>query len=233
MVRFSGGGAGAGALSGASIGGSIGGPIGAGIGGLAGSLFGGFGGGNKQAKLKKLSTLNKNQSSLLDLITDEAKGMQGARGQATNYYQDLLDPSGQGYQKFAQPNINQFNQETIPGLAERFAGGAQGGALSSSGFGQALSSAGAGLQDKLAQLKTALMDRAAQGIYGQSNQLANQSLGTQAFGYGMKPAQQGGLSGFLSNYSQGMSRGDYQDLGNNISEGFGNLNQYLPLIGNV
>lgn len=57
------------------------------------------------------------------------------------------------FESFAAPYKRQFNEETIPGISERFAGL---GGLSSSGFTQSLGQAGAGLSEKLASLQQML-----------------------------------------------------------------------------
>lgn len=88
----------------------------------------------------------------------------GAYGQAFGNLQNMLDPSDEGYDRFTQPYMDQFNEQTLPMLAERFAGR---GALSSSAFGQSLSSAGAGLQNSLASLKAGLQQKAGNDIFGQ------------------------------------------------------------------
>lgn len=88
----------------------------------------------------------------------------GAYGQAFGNLQALLDPSNEGYNRFTQPYMDAFNNETLPMLAERFAGR---GALSSSAFGQALGTAGAGLQNQLASLKAGLQNQAGSQIFGQ------------------------------------------------------------------
>ncbi len=223
-----------GAVSGAQIGGSVGGPIGAGIGGVIGGVSGLFGGGGKKPQLKKLSTLTEGQQSLLDMLLSQAQSMGGGVGKANQYYNSILDQDPDAFNRFSQPFMDQFNQQIVPGLAERFAGlGANGGALSSSAFGQAIGSAGANLQTQLAALKSSLMGNAAQAQYGQYNQLANQGLGTQAFGYQQQPGQAGGLQSFFGNFASKLTPGDYGQIGSNFSSLGNSLNQYLPIIGNV
>lgn len=183
---------GMGAMSGAGAGSSFG-PWGSLFGGLMGAMSG-FGGGNTKDKTKQLPTMTPEQNKLLQqmmtMLSPEGQLGEGY-GQSLDTLKDWLDPNGAAYQKFAQPYMNEFNQQTVPGLAERFAGmgGGEGGGLSSSGFGQSLSTAGANLQDQLAQLKTGLMGQAAQGLMGQYNQMSGQALGAKPFGY---QHQQGG-----------------------------------------
>lgn len=190
-----------GATSGAMTGASVGGPWGAGIGGVLGALAG-FTGSNKP---KKYDTLSPEQKRMIGQI-EQMIGPEGQLGQgyqnALNLQQQYMDPSSEAVQQFIQPYLNEFNQQTIPGLAERFAGlGAMGGGLSSSGFGQSLSSAAGNLQSNLAQIKAALGQQAANSIMGQYGGLTNQFLNTPTFGYA-KP-EQSGYGGFMQSWAQG------------------------------
>lgn len=140
----------------------------------------------KPDKMKKVDVLSKPQSnlqnSLIKQLLNAGNGLntqqyqfgQGfqpnydfqSNNQFEDYYQNLLQPGNQSYQNFAQPFMNQFNEQILPQIAERFAGA---GALSSSGFGQALGGAGAGLQSNLAQLFATLQNQAAESQQGQYN----------------------------------------------------------------
>jgi len=166
--------------------GSAAGPLGAAAGGILG-LLGGFGSTSKD-KTKQLPTMTKEQQGLLNQMM-QMLGPDGqlgeGYGQSLDLLKDWMDPNGQAYQNFAQPYMNEFNQQTIPGLAERFAGmgGGMGGGLSSSGFGQSLSSAGGNLQSQLAQLKSQLAGSAAQQMMGQYGQMSGQALSAKPFGY--------------------------------------------------
>jgi len=96
-------------------------------------------------------------------------------------------------------------------LEERYAGA---GALGSSGFGQAVGGAKAGLLAQLAALKGGMQQGAASGLMGQYNQLAQLGLGTPQFAYQYK---QGGPSG-----AQSMMAGLAPSLPG-IFQGFGNM----------
>jgi hypothetical protein len=141
----------------------------------------------KESKIKKLPTMSDQQGELFKSLLGS---LQGGNNQAMNLLQQYLNPQSDIYQNFEKPYLQQFEQETVPMLAERFAGaGAQGGALSSSGFGQALSSAGSNLQTGLAQMKSGMQRQSIQDILGM-NQMA---LGTSPFSYLQKPASAGFL----------------------------------------
>ena len=119
---------------------------------------------SKKDKMKKFEQFTPEQQQLFQRImqmTGEGSDLDQGYGDSISQLQEYLDPSSAAYQRFAAPYMQQFEQETIPGIAERFAGqGAMGGALSSSGFGQALSSAGSNLQTQLAGMKTDLQRQA-------------------------------------------------------------------------
>lgn len=111
--------------------------------GLGGTLFGGSG----NAKVSERNVYNEGQQQFLNNLLS---GL-GGQGGGLDFLQGLYDPNSQTMQNMQQPYINQFNQQTIPGIAERFSGlGA--GAQNSSAFGQALSSAAGDLQTNLASL---------------------------------------------------------------------------------
>jgi hypothetical protein len=111
-------------------------------------------------QLRNVPVLTKEQQSTLSQILGQLGQMQGptgAYGMAQNRLADLLSGGSDVYNAFAAPYMRQFQEQTIPGLAERFAGvGGRGGALSSSGFGQGLGAAGAGLQESLASMGAGL-----------------------------------------------------------------------------
>lgn len=163
-------------------------------------------------QMKKVPTKNKDQMALLkqmyQMINPQGQLGQGYSG-AIDYQKQLMDPSSDAVNQFAQPYMDQFEQTTIPGLAERFAGmGGMGGGLSSSGFGQSLSAAGGNLQNQLAALKAGLGQQAAQSLMGQYGQMSNQALGTDTFGY-----QQKGPSAF-GGAMQGWGQSGYQGAPN-------------------
>jgi hypothetical protein len=64
-----------------------------------------------------------------------------------NYLQGIL---GGDTEAFEAPLMRQFNEQIIPGIAERYAGI---GGLSSSGFQQSMGQAGSGLAELLAKLR--------------------------------------------------------------------------------
>lgn len=111
------------------------------------------------------------------------------------------------FESFAAPFRREFNEQTVPGIAERFAGL---GGLSSSGFTQSLGQAGAGLNEKLASLQTGLK----QDKFRSLLPFAMQS----AFGTGIQPGGQNWLSELLGPILQGYGGQLGANLGN---RGFG------------
>jgi hypothetical protein len=155
-------------------------------------------------KFKKLNNYNAGQNQNLNQLTDlTQQGGQGAQD-VLKYLMQFMDPNSDIYKNFEAPYRQEFEEETIPGLAEQYAGK---GALSSSGFGQALGSAGAGLQTKLAALKSGLQRQAGQDIFGQYNQQANRSLSSSPFDYKQKSGTGGILNNAISAYAGGASGG--------------------------
>jgi hypothetical protein len=143
----------------------------------------------------RVSTLDKGQqgvsSSLMQLIMQLLQGGGGNIQQnplyqsGASYIQNLLSGSPESTAAFEAPHLRQFNEQTVPMLAERFSG--QGaGAQRSSAFQQALGSAGAGLQENLAALRAGLQGQAANQALTYAQQpisnlsgLASLGLGTQ------------------------------------------------------
>lgn len=173
-------------------------------------------------QMQKVPTMTGGQQKLLKQMM-QMLNPQGGLGQGmqggVDYQRQLMDPSSQAVNQFAQPYMNQFEQQTVPGLAERFAGmgGGMGGGLSSSGFGQSLGAAGGNLQAQLAALKAGLGQQAAQSLMGQYGQMAGMGLAAQPFAY----QQQGPsmLGGMLSGWAQGGFGGMGQGGGSGNSYG--------------
>jgi len=99
-------------------------------------------------------------------------GASGGFGQAADYYRSLLSGSGNDFQALAAPEIRQFRQDTLPGLAEQFAGMGAGG-LNSSGYRNSVMQANTDLGERLAALRAILRGQGAQGLSG----IASQGLG--------------------------------------------------------
>lgn len=163
-------------------------------------------------KLKKVNNFDSQQGQLHNSILSQLLQMQGQGGGYSNalqILQDYLNPQSDAYQNFEQPYLDQFNQQTIPGLAEQFAGagGGMGGGLSSSGFGQALGAAGANLQTNLAQMKSGLQRQSVNDLFAQFNQQSQQGLNAQPFSYKQQQGSQGLLQSGLNAFLGGLGGG--------------------------
>jgi hypothetical protein len=140
------------------------------------------------------------QNFLNQYSQQQLGGGQQGNQMAQQYHQGMLGP--EAFEKFSQPYLQQFNEQVVPGIAERFAGM---GALSSSGFGQSLGGAASGLQSNLAQLFSQLQGQSANSLFNQYNaqqgqglNAAQQTLGWSPFGYQQNEGNQGGIWSFLS-----------------------------------
>ncbi len=199
-------------------------------------------------KLKKVETGTKDQTGLHNDILGQLKSMLqpgGGFSNANDYFNNLLNPESGSYDEFSQPYLQQFQEQVIPQIAERFGGM---GALSSSGFAQALGGAGAGLQSQLAQLFSSLQGGAAQQQYGQFNQMSNQGLNHNQFAYqnqkgsagmlgplltGAASAIGGPLAGAGMQGIQSLFKKDAQPASGGLSSGGGMNQQVLQALGLV
>lgn len=150
----------------------------------------------KKPKTKKLPTMSPQQEQLFKMLISSLGGQGGPLQEAFGSLQDLLSQDSEAYDVFSAPFMRQFEEQTIPGLAERFAGfGPESGALSSSAFGQSLGAAGAGLQERLAALRGNLQQQGRSDLFS----LLQTGLGQSPFAYQQKPGSQGFLTGAVGN----------------------------------
>lgn len=137
-------------------------------------------------RVESASTLNPAQQEQLQRILGTIDPSQFAIQQqptyqaGQSYLQSLL---GGNISQFTDPYMRQFKEQTVPGLAEQFAGL---GGLSSSGFQQALGGAASGLQEKLASLRGSLMFGALPQALGFAQAPGQMQLGLT--GIGLKPS---------------------------------------------
>lgn len=146
----------------------------------------------KKGKTKQLSTQTPEQEQLLKLITD---GLASGEGPLKDIFGDF-DPAAfeAGVSK---PAIQQFQDEILPMLQEKYIAGNQ--ALGS-GAQRAGAKAATDLQAKLAQLMYDAQNQQKQ------NKLAgiNTALGTKATENIYKPGTEGALQGFVRGAGQGL-----------------------------
>lgn len=113
------------------------------------------------------STLGKEQQPLYGqmLRAAQQKGAGGAFGESADYYRDLLSNDSQTMEQLSAPELRRFREQTVPDLAEQFAGMGS-GALSSSGFRNASVNAGTDLSERLGAIRAQLRQQGAQGLTG-------------------------------------------------------------------
>ena len=156
---------------------------------------------------EQLPTMNPEQERLLSMLTGMAQSQGGGATQGMGLLQQYMDPSSDVYRNFEAPYMRQFQQQTIPQLAEQFGGfGANSGALSSSGFGQALGAAGANLQTNLAQMKSGMQRNAINDYLSNFLQSIGMSLGKEPFAYHQQDKGGGFMQGFGAGASGGMDK---------------------------
>lgn len=158
----------------------------------------------KDAELQQVPTGTEEQMQFggKDLIALLQQMMQGGGGfqQANQYDQNLLGNGPEAFNDFANPYMQQFQEQVLPQIAERFAGM---GALSSSGFGQSLGGAASGLQSELAKLFTQLQGQAAGRQQNQFGQLSQLGLGYSPFAQYEKPGKAGFAAPLLNTFIKG------------------------------
>lgn len=135
-------------------------------------------GGKSDPRLRNNSNFDPNQQVIHD---QQGKALQDGGGYEAliKRLQEMADPNSDYHKAYEEQQVGNFNEQTIPRLAERFAGiggaGAAGGALSSSGFGQSLGAAGAGLQRDLAAHKMDTIQKAIEKLTGEYNNYQNRT----------------------------------------------------------
>ena len=184
----------------------------------------------KKDKMSQAPLMTRDQQlGLKDLFgqLNNMRGFGGSYSGAQNYLSDILSNDPNAFAQFEAPYRQQFEQQILPGIAERFGGmNAMGGGLSSSGFGQALGGAGAQLQAQLAGLHGALRQNATGQALGQYNQMAGLGLSARPFENLYQPGSTGIVGGTLQGLASGLGSGF------GLGAGGGMWNSLLGLFGN-
>jgi hypothetical protein len=164
------------------------------------------------------STYNKNQLSGLDKVLNDVMGMRG-QGQnditqnqnfqgGQNWLNDLFGNDQNFFDKFEAPIKRQFEEQTIPNLANQFASMGSGGSQGSTAFRNQLGREGSNLSTNLAALRGGMQQ---QGV-GQSLQYAQQPVQNymQMLQQALQPTQntyqgpsQGIMGGMAAPFAQG------------------------------
>lgn len=166
-------------------------------------------------KHKRVSTLLPEQQGLFEQLQDalQGQGAGGAFGEGADYLYSILNDNPELMDQFFAPETQRYQQETIPGLAEQFAGMGSGG-LSSSGFRNASVRAGADLSERLAALRAGLKQQASQSLFG----LGQQGLGN----FSQDVVSRQGSPGFLGSVSPAIGSTAGSAIGGPIGGAIGN-----------
>lgn len=125
----------------------------------------------------KVSNLNEGQQSLMDQLRSQIQGMGGAPNieqnknyqTGQNWLQSMFsDP--EFFKNFEAPLQRQFEEQTVPDLANRFAGMGSGGALGSTAFRNQLAREGSNLHTNIAALRGGMQQQAMPQLLGYAQQ---------------------------------------------------------------
>ena len=142
-------------------------------------------------RIEALPNLSPEQQELFGQLIQALSGQGGLLEGGLQNLQKMLTGDAS---EFEAPAMRQFNEQIVPGIAERFSGMGEGGQQSSA-FGQQLGAAGAGLSENLA------MQRANMQQQGLQQLMQMLGLGMQSqFQYQQIPGQEG----FMQPFAQGV-----------------------------
>jgi len=181
-----------------------------------------FGQGDQQVPI-----YDQKRQQLHDYMTQQAMAGPQSRGtyqRGEDWINRLLSNEPGAFEDFEAPYRQQFEQETIPGIAERFAGMGSGN-QSSSAFRNALGGAGANLSANLANLRSNLqMQTLPHALnYAQAPFQNLQNLGNVALRSTSQTQQ--GSPGFLNPILGALGGGVAGGVGQGLGLGLGGLVQ--------
>lgn len=186
------------------------------------------------------STYSKKARSTLDQILDDVRSMKSAQdvtqnpqfNTGTNYLNSLYNDQD-FFNRFEAPLQRQFQEQTIPDLANRFASMGSGGSLGSTGFRNQLAREGSNLSTNIGALRAGLQQQSLPQLFASSQQpfqnlLSLLNIGTQPTQNTYQPANAGPFGNIFSSLFGGLSQGYGQRLGSNFANsspiGNGNSN---------
>lgn len=171
----------------------------------------------KKERIERAPRLTQEQQSLLsNLMRGGGIGQMPLYQAGGGLLQQILGGQDTGAAALEAPAMRQFQEEIVPGIAERFAGLLDSGGTSA--FPQALGQAGAGLAERLAAMRS----QRQMGALGPALQYAQAPgaqqlglLGIPAFESMLRPETGGILGGALSGLGAGagMAAGMYPFMG--------------------
>lgn len=180
---------------------------------------------------ENVSNLRPEQEGLYNQLVNAGKGpgAGGAFGQSADYYRNLLGDNSADFNAFAAPQLRQYNQDIVPGIAEQFAGFGGSGSLGSSGYRNAQIQGATDLAERLGSIRAGLRQQGAQGLanIGQT--------GLQPYSQNMvaQPAHEGLLSSFAPAVGGAIGTAFLGPIGGLIGSGLGHLGKsFLGSSGN-
>lgn len=147
----------------------------------------------KKEKTQEFQKYNPQQEAALNQLL---AGGQKQLPEAFDYLSMLLSQDPQQMAAFEAPAMRQFNEQIIPGIAERFTSQFGPGSQRSSAFGQQLGAAGAGLAERLQAQRSGL----GLSALSQLQSLLSGGLGQRSDKV-VRPAQPGLLQGLVPGLS--------------------------------
>lgn len=171
-------------------------------------------------KFRQLPLQNRLQQSLMDKAGKglQAQGMPDMIGQTQNYNQgqnylaDLYSQSPDAFQRMSQPYMQQFQQQTVPDIAERFSSMGSGSA-GGSGLNQALAQGATNLNTNLGGMFENMRSQNlvqnmqyGQAPFDQFRSLLMSLLGMNTFENTYQPGNTGFLGPFLQGAGQGLGQ---------------------------
>lgn len=191
------------------------------------TLFAGVGG-NKE---KHGSTYRPEAMGALDQILQDIKSMKGGAQDISqnqnfqtgeNWLQSMFNDQD-FFKNFEAPAMRNFQEQTVPDLANRFASMGSGGALGSTGFRNQLAREGSNLQTNLAAMRGGMQQQAIPQLMGYAQQPFQNLM--SLYGLGTQPTQntyQGASAGPFSNVMGGFTGGAAQGFGNQWGQNMAN-----------
>jgi len=152
-------------------------------------------------KMKQTSKFTEPQQQFQEMLLSM---LGGPTGQGMDWISQLLSGDEEAMKAFEAPAMRQFEQEVVPGIAERFAGMGTMGAGDSSAFQQTMGQAGKELSENLQQMRSGLKFNALQAL--------------QNF---MNPAMAQGRENMYDPGSYGIAGGALQGIGQGAGQAAG------------
>lgn len=177
--------------------------------GLMDFLFG------QKGQMMQTPTMTGGQQDFLSQLLSGLSGGNvggGAMGAGMGNLTQLLSGSPEAFKAFEAPYMRQFQEQTIPGLAERFSklgSGSQG----SSAFGQQMGQQAAGLSEQLASLRGNLQQNSMQQLLG----FGQMGLGAKPFENVYRPQSTGFLGAMAPGIGAALGGGMMGGMGSGLS----------------